>query len=114
MNTKEKRLTERRALERFKLQLLSKITVCGKDKDLETIKLMTRDVSSGGAFLKTSEPMTVGTKVNVALIIDTERIKKLGGNPSLVCLTGTIIRAEEDGMAICFDEEFEISPLDNP
>ena len=65
-------------------------------------------------FFKTSEPLTVGTKVNLDLIIDTERIKKLGGNPSLVCVTGTIIRTDEDGMAICFDKKFDITPLNNP
>lgn len=114
MDTKGKRLSEKRAMERFKLQLLSQISLCGKDKDLGAIKLMTRDVSAGGAFFKTSEPLTVGTKVNLDLIIDTERIKELGGNPSLVCLTGTIIRTDEDGMAICFDEKFDITPLDTP
>ena len=101
-------------MERFKLQLLSQISVSGEGQDLKTIKLMTRDVSAGGAFFKTSEPLSIGTKVNLDLILNIERIKELGGNAALINLTGTIIRTSEDGMAVCFDKKFDISPLDNP
>lgn len=100
-------------MERFKLQLLSNITVRGKDKDIKTIRLLTRDVCSGGAFFKTTDPLTVGTKVDLDLIIKIDRLKDIIGNSALVNLTGTIIRTHKDGMAICFDEDFKISPLEN-
>ncbi len=105
--------TEKRKLERFKLQLLSHITVRGKDKDTKTIKLLTQDVSSGGAFFKTPDPLSVGTQVDLDLIIKIDRLKDITGNSALVNLTGTIIRTHEEGMVICFDENFQISPLAN-
>ena len=104
---------EKRKLERFKLQLLSHITVRGKGKDIKTIKLLTQDVSSGGAFFKTPDPLSVGTRVDLDLVIKIDRLKNISGNSALVNLTGTIIRTHEEGMAICFDENFQISPLDN-
>ncbi|HEA69510.1 MAG TPA: PilZ domain-containing protein [Desulfobacterales bacterium] len=104
---------EKRKLERFKLQLLSHITVRGKGKDIKTIKLLTQDVSSGGAFFKTPDPLSVGTRVDLDLVIKIDRLKNIAGNSALVNLTGTIIRTHEEGMAICFDENFQISPLDN-
>ncbi len=105
--------TEKRQLERFKLQLLSHITVRGKDKDIKTIKLLTQDVSSGGALFKTSDPLSVGTRVDLDIVIKIDRLKDITGNAALVNLTGTIIRTHEEGMAICFDKDFEISPLEN-
>jgi hypothetical protein len=33
------------------------------------------------------------------------------GEKSSVKLTGSIIRSEEKGMAVCFDEEYQILPL---
>lgn len=105
--------SERRQLERFKLQLLSHITIRGKDKDIKTIKLLTQDVCSGGAFFKTSDPMSVGTQVDLDLVIKIDRLKDITGDSALVNLTGTIIRTHKEGMAICFDENFQISPLEN-
>jgi len=104
---------ERRKLERFKLQLLANISVRGKDKDIKSIKLLTQDVCSGGAFFKTPNPLSVGTKVDLDLIIKIDRLKDITGNSALVNLTGTIIRTHREGMAICFDEDFKISPLES-
>lgn len=103
---------DRRHLERFKLQLLSHISVRGPDKDLKTIKLMTQDVCSGGAFFKTPEPLPVGTQIELDLILKIDRLKELTGKSALVNLSGTIIRTHDQGMAISFDDDFQISPLD--
>jgi len=105
--------TEKRQLERFKLQLLSHVTVRGKDKEIKSIKLLTQDVCSGGAFIKTPDPLSVGTQVDLDLIIKIDRLKVIPGSSALVNLTGTIIRTHNEGMAICFDEDFQISPLEN-
>ena len=104
---------EKRKLERFKLQLLSHISVRGPDKDVKTLRLMTQDVSSGGAFFKTPNPLPVGTQVDLDLILKIDRLKEITGNLALVNLSGTIIRTHEEGMAICFDDNFQICPLGN-
>jgi len=104
---------EKRKLERFKLQLLSHISVRGPDKDVKTLRLMTQDVSSGGAFFKTPNPLPVGTEVDLDLILKIDRLKEITGNLALVNLSGTIIRTHEEGMAICFDDNFQICPLGN-
>lgn len=104
---------DRRKLERFKLQLLSHISVRGPDKDIKTIKLMTQDVCSGGAFFKTPDPLPIGTQVDLDLILKIDRFKKITGDSALINLTGTIIRTHEEGMVICFDDNFQICPLEN-
>ena len=103
---------DKRKLERFKLQLLSHITVHGQDKDIKKIKLLTQDVCSGGAFFKTKNPLAVGTEVDLDLILKIDRFKEVTGNSALVNLSGKIIRTHHNGMAICFDDNFQISPLD--
>ncbi len=103
---------DKRKLERFKIQLLSHISVRGQDKDIKKIKLLTQDVCSGGAFFKTKKTLPVGTEVDLDLILKIDRFKEVAGKSALVNLSGKIIRTHQDGMAICFDDNFEISPLD--
>lgn len=103
--------TERRSLERFKLQLLSRLKVRGKEKDRRAIELLTRDVSAGGAFINTPQPLEVGTRIEMDLIIRMDRFGDQDDHAAIVNLTGIIIRADDNGMAICFDDNFKVSRL---
>ena len=102
---------EKRSLERFKLQLLSRISVRGKERDMQAIKLLTKDVSAGGAFFNISDPLSVGTRVDLDLILNIDRFKELKGNSALFNLSGTVIRTDKNGMAISFDEKFTVSQI---
>lgn len=103
--------TERRDLERFKLSLLSRVNVQGKQKSREATELLSRDISADGAFISTSQPFEVGTRVEMDLIIRMERLDESDDRAALVNLTGTITRTDENGMAIRFDDTWRISRL---
>ena len=103
--------SENRAMERFSLQLLARVSLLGEEQDQEAIELLTRNVSAGGAFFETDHPLPVGTKLKIELILPLKKIKKVKGEKALVRIIGSIVRTESKGMAMSFDKDYQIVPL---
>ena len=103
--------SENRAMERFSLQLLARVSLLGEEQDQEAIELLTRNVSAGGAFFETDHPLPVGTKLKIELILPLKKIKKVKGEKALVRIIGSIVRTESKGMAMSFDKDYQILPL---
>jgi hypothetical protein len=101
---------EKREMERFDLELpalLSMMDATGKPWAAE---FMIRNICSGGAFFKTDNPLSVGTDVKIDLILPSVKFKKTGSERSRVQVSGSVIRTESHGMAVCFDKKYSISP----
>ena len=103
--------SENRAMERFSLQLLARVSLLGEEQDQEAIELLTRNVSAGGAFFETDHPLPVGTKLKIELILPLKKIKKVKGDKALLKIIGSIVRTESKGMAMSFDKDYQIVPL---
>ena len=111
MTAMEKR--EKRRLERFELRIPAKVEVITSDQDRETLDLFTSDICSGGAFFHTDQPLPEGTDVKIDLVLPLEEIKKLREDSShaYIKITGTVLRSESAGMAVCFKKNYKIQPL---
>ncbi len=75
----------------------------------------TRDLSSGGVFIETSEQMiSPGSKVNVELILTVDKLKELFevSNKVKLVVDGMVTRATEHGMAVKFSSNYKISPIE--
>ncbi len=103
---------DNRRLERFNLGLPSQILV-GVGRDQQIIDLFTRDISSDGAFFHTEIPLPVGTAVKIDLVISLEELKKIESRKALIKVSGEVVRSEDKGMAICFDKDYKITPIDD-
>jgi Tfp pilus assembly protein PilZ len=101
---------ERRKMERFDLKLPTKLSLAGKDKEHKSIELMTRNICSGGAFFKTNKPLTVGTDVKLAVILPLDKFKIVKHKILYIDVSGSVIRTDQQGMAIRFDRKYKISP----
>ena len=109
-------MEEKRKLERYDLKIPAKIRMgdfSQEDQEKEISDLTTSDISSGGAFFHTTEPLPKGTDVKIDLILPLDKLKKMSEDSlhALIKVTGTVIRTESGGMAICFDRNYQISPL---
>ncbi|MBW2091635.1 MAG: PilZ domain-containing protein [Deltaproteobacteria bacterium] len=102
---------ERRKIERFSLELPGRVSVVDEEIIKESIELLTRDICAGGAFFYTEEPLAVGTSVRIDLVLSLEKLKKLEGKKALIKVSGKVIRSEMKGMAICFNEDYQLSSL---
>ena len=52
---------EKRNMERFSLELPTCLIVNNSNRKQETFELQTNNVCAGGAFVKTDEPLSIGT-----------------------------------------------------
>lgn len=108
-------MKEQRHLERFELKLPARVEVIASKKVArkEILEdLWTGDISAGGAYFHTPQPLSEGTEVKIDLILPLDRLKKLQGNRACVKISGRVARVRSDGMAIRFNKRFKIVPLD--
>ncbi|MBW1709624.1 MAG: PilZ domain-containing protein [Deltaproteobacteria bacterium] len=101
---------ERRAIERFSLELPGQISISDKGNE-ESINLLTKDICAGGAFFHTEQPLPIGTSVRIDLVLSLEKLKKLEGRKALIKVSGQVIRSDTQGMAICFNKDYQLTPL---
>ena len=101
---------EKRKMERFSLELPARFTWTGKDKKHESLEQLTSNICAGGAFFKTQKPLPIGTDVKINIILPLDKFKNAKLKRSYINVSGSVIRIDQQGMAICFDKKFLISP----
>ena len=106
-------MENRRAMERFKLNLLSFVRAESQDSEFEKPNFMiASNICSDGAFLKTDEPMELDTRVQVDFFLVIPGLDpEMKNRISLVEVVGRVIRLEKEGMAVQFDKGYRIWPL---
>jgi hypothetical protein len=105
---------ERRKLERFQLHAPARILLESEDRKGE-YNLMTRDVSSGGAFLYSSHAFPKGASVKMEFLILQHTLGKASGDKgrAKVRVKGKVVRADSDGIAISFESGYKITALES-
>lgn len=96
-----------RKMERFELRLPATVSVPGEH---EHFLLHTENVCAGGAFLNTEAPLPVGTDVELDLTLSLNDLKKVDGSQVRINVAGSVVRSDESGMAISFDENYRMVP----
>lgn len=103
-------MKERRKYERFVLELPSQVEVVTSGKR-EVFDLLTSDISAGGAFFYTPESIIQGTQVKLSLVVASQTLKELTAAQGLIKVEGTVVRCNAKGVAVSFDEDYEIMSL---
>ncbi len=105
-------MRERRRLERYELSTPAEVQVELGSGSLLLPRMLTRDISSGGAFVLTDARLPLGIGVRVEITI---RPGVLPGREfhrkAVVKLRGRVIRVEKDGVAIRFERGFRMQSL---
>ena len=104
-------MIEKREVERFDLQLEAFVSLPGEDSNTDMGNLVTRDISMNGVFLITDRPLPVGSKVNVDMILTLGGKKKHDSQQAWIKASGKILRTDNQGMAVGFDDKSRILPL---
>jgi len=116
---------DRRYHERFFLQLQAKLSAAADNTGNPISEAATAvNISSGGAFLITDIQIPLASKVYLEFLVDYDQLKKLrfilsadslkrlGAGKIWVKATGVVIRIEETGLGIIFDQDYQLSPMD--
>jgi hypothetical protein len=103
---------ERRQLQRFLLKAPAIVKTAVENQDMVS-ELFTRDISSGGAFFQTDNPLPAGSSVEITLFLLTSAFRAWRGRPYKVKITtgGTVVRTEDEGMAVAFSEQYRMVPV---
>ena len=107
-------MINQRRSDRFDLDIPSRLTVIAEhdEQSGETIEISTKNVCEGGAYFHTLSPLPMGTRVSVDMLIAIKSLKGLDPNKSLIHVNGFISRCESEGMAVCFDKDYQITPFE--
>lgn len=103
---------ENRKMERFSLDLAGLLSINGRSED-GVRKFQTVDICAGGALFHTTESVPLGAEISVDLILPLDRFKEIKTKRALIEVSGKVIRKENNGVAVCFDSQYKISPIDN-
>ena len=97
---------ERRTIQRFQLQLPANLVAdIGRDTPV-TVEMMTRDISSSGAFCCGEADFPVGMPLNCQISLQPNNNSP--GKNGVIYVDGVVVRAETDGVAIKFDSRHTI------
>jgi hypothetical protein len=102
---------EKRKIKRFTMALPSIVWPQTENSEMPPLYLISRDVSSNGAFFLTPTSLDAGTRVGVILFLELGASTQQKASKAQVTLNGIITRVEKEGMAVCFEKKFKISPL---
>lgn len=110
MPDKEETMEERRKLERFDLELPAKIGFINETHKEKILNLLTSNICSGGAYFQSTQLLPEGTRVKIDLALPLDKLTRLKEEyrQAYIKVTGRVLRSESEGMAICFDEDYEI------
>ena len=101
-------ISERRKMERFSLELPTSLLATSQSEKSEPIELLTSNVCAGGAFYNTEKPLPSGIELRINIIIPLDKLKNIEGKRSRIEVLGSVIRTDQQGMAICFDKKYRI------
>jgi hypothetical protein len=103
-------LTEKRKVERFDLQIETIVQIQDESGMDRTQRLFTRDISSNGVFLKSNNPLPIGTMIDLNFLLSLNELNVDSANKAVTINTsGIIIRTEEQGFAVQFDKQHIVS-----
>ena len=107
---------ERREQERHPMQIQCKMTAETLSGMTPKIEFLTANISSGGAFITTSNPcleffLSLEDLKTLKFVLSKESLQEWKGERAWISATGIVIRHEPAGMAIIFDENYQICPM---
>ena len=103
-------MLERRRYERYDLSLPATIEnhiLSGE----ETFNCVTSSISARGCLICTTKSLSEGAKVRLNVIVVSEKLREMTGVQGLIRVAGRVVRSNSTGMAICFDEDYQIVTL---
>ena len=90
---------EKRKMDRFVLELPARISVINESEKPWVFEAVSRNICAGGVFLQTDQPLTVGSVVEMNLILPLDNLPDMEDRRSRIEVAGTVVRSESEGMA---------------
>lgn len=105
-------MEDKRVYERFDLEIPGIIGLLNQDQSkADTVSLKTVNICAGGAFFKTDVSIPSGTRVKLDLTLTIDKLQELLDSQCRIIVEGEVIRIEDEGIAVKFDDNYELMPV---
>lgn len=104
-------MVDKRKYERFDLNIPSRVEIATNDGESEILDIETNSLSAGGIFFKCGKTLLKGSHVKMEISLHFEELKT-STDPEgtlVITATGQVLRSGPEGVAIRFNEDFDIS-----
>jgi len=104
-------MDDQRKFERFEITAPARIEILKPGESGEKILLETHDLSAGGIFVKTARLLPEGSpvKMEIFLHFSGPETQTPPDRATVIIVTGRIIRSTDEGMAIGFNDDYDIT-----
>ena len=104
-------MDDRRKFERFDINVPARLEILMEEGQTEIIDLLASSLSAGGTFLNIGRPVPEGSPVKIEVVLQFEKLKTLDDPEGtlVIAATGQVLRSGPEGMAICFNEDYDIT-----
>ena len=106
-------MIEHRKIERFRLSIPVRLVTISHTQKKEVLELNTSNISARGAYFKTDILIPEGTAIQIDFVLPVEKLVELIGMYSFVKVKGKVVRSGDGGIAVSFDDDYEIMPFRN-
>ncbi len=100
---------DKRQKSRYALELPVTLNIQKKGEKQRLRGFKTKNISSGGALIKTKQVLSTGTGVDVSLVLPLDRLKRLNSDFINIDISGHVSRVEKEGLVIEFNKTCHIS-----
>jgi hypothetical protein len=110
-------MDDKRKFERFDITAPARLEILKPGEKTEKMLLESRDLSAGGVFIKTPKSLPEGFPVKVEIFLhfqEPEIQLPPSDNATVIVVTGQVIRSTDEGMAIRFNDDYDITAMGDP
>ena len=105
-------MSEKRKVERFELHIEALCKVHDDEIGDKTHTLLTDNISSEGAFLRTTNPLPVGTNIDLNFLLSQGELRSDTKETKInIWTSGKVVRTDEMGMALEFEKLYKVSQV---
>ncbi len=103
-------MNDKRKFERFNIEAPIRIKILSPGDKNDKLVFQTKNVSAGGVFIGTKQPLHEGTEIKIEIFLLNKEAQDLGDadKGDVIIVTGQVLRSGADGMAVCFNEDYDI------
>ncbi len=109
-------MDNKRKFERYDISAPARLEILEPEEMKDRMLLKSHDLSAGGVFIKTSRPIPEGSTVKMEFLLRLPEPDAKSSSPraTVIIVTGRIVRSTDEGMAILFNDDYDIISNEDP
>ncbi|MCP5007672.1 MAG: hypothetical protein GY941_27620 [Planctomycetes bacterium] len=104
-------VASKRIRERFNVVTKCLVNTNGDNSNYGTSICQTVNISASGVFLEAEDLLPIGTQIGLNMVPLSSEQEGYNGEDYMTKITGAVLRTDNNGLAVCFDNEYDVKSL---